>query len=405
MDPTVELAVKGKRIALFADMLEFYNYPDKGVVEELRVGATLTGKVAQTEMLPFKFTPAVLTEEALKVQSELRRASLLLEPKGSGDPEVDMEVWRQTLEERDKGWLTGPIPIENVANDSPISKRFGLRQKHKIRLIDDFSESSVNSTVTVYETPVLHTVDVACAAIMHWFSCSRGSGVSATLFARTFDLSSAYRQVGLNRAGRDVAFIRVFDPTDGTWKIFQAQVLPFGAIKSVHSFLRLARAIWWLGVVGCCLFWSSFFDDYIVFSPPPLSRNSELSAIALFKLLGWVFTEEGRKCQPFSETCEALGVIFDLKGSNNYLCKISNTASRVEELSGEIQRLLENGFIVQNEAQKLRGRMQFAESQVYGRTGKRCIACLRDFASRRRTKISSQDAVFLRLFLSLIKSD
>jgi hypothetical protein len=98
-------------------------------------------------------------------------------------------------------------------------------------------------------------------------------------------------------------------------------------------------------------------------------------------------------------------VIFDLKGSNNYLCKISNTASRVEELSGEIQRLLENGFIVQNEAQKLRGRMQFAESQVYGRTGKRCIACLRDFASRRRTKISSQDAVFLRLFLSLIKSD
>ena len=60
---------------------------------------------------------------------------------------------------------------------------------------------------------------------------------------------------------------------------------------------------------------------------------------------------------------------------------------------------------MQAEAQKLRGRMQFAESQVYGRTGKRCIACLRDFASRRRTKISMRDAIFLRLFLSLIKSD
>lgn len=182
-------------------------------------------------------------------------------------------------------------------------------------------------------------------------------------------------------------------------------MLRFGAIKSVHSFLRLARAIWWLGVVGCCLFWSSFFDDYIVFSPPPLARSSELSAIALFRLLGWIFAEEGRKCKPFGETCEALGVFFDLTASNCYVCKISDTASRVEDISGEIQRLLEYGFIVQAETQKLRGRMQFAESQVYGRTGKRRIACLRDFASRRRTKISMRDAIFLRLFLSLIKSD
>lgn len=155
-------------------------------------------------------------------------------------------------------------------------KRFGLRQKHKIPLIDDFSESSVNATVSVFESPVLHTVDVACAAILHWFACARTAGLDAKLLARTFDLASAYRQVGLSRAGRSVAFIGVFDPTDKRWKIFQAQVLAFGAIKSVHSFLRLARAVWWLGVVGCRLFWSSFFDDYIVFSPPPLSRSSEL---------------------------------------------------------------------------------------------------------------------------------
>ena len=66
-------------------------------------------------------------------------------------------------------------------------------------------------------------------------------------------------------------------------------------------------------------------------------------------------------------------------------------------------RLLETGFIVQTEAQKLRGRMQFSESQIYGRTGKRCIACPRDFASRRRTKISMRDATFLKRFLSLTK--
>eukprot|EP00435_Cladocopium_sp_Y103_P045509 s1035_g13.t1 len=48
--------------------------------------------------------------------------------------------------------------------------------------------------------------------------------------------------------------------------------------------------------------------------------------------------------------------------------------------------------------------MQFAESQIYGRTGKRCIACLRDFACKRRSKIQKRDAFFLKLFLGLLKS-
>ena len=89
--------------------------------------------------------------------------------------------------------------------------------------------SSVNQAVMAYESPVLHTVDVACAAIAHWFSKCDDAGVSKAFVARTFDLSSACRQVALNSEGRAVGFIRVFDPTQNRWVIFQAQVLPFGA--------------------------------------------------------------------------------------------------------------------------------------------------------------------------------
>ena len=405
MDPDVEKAVRGKRILLFEEMLKHYGYPDLEVINELKEGSPLAGEVPQTSMLPFKFTPSLLTCEALELQSSMRRSQILAEPKGSGDMEVDLEVWKQTLDEVSKGWLRGPIPVKEVPETAPISRRFGLRQKHKIRLIDDFSESSVNGTVAVYESPVLHTVDVACAAIMHWFSCSHAAGRESELTARTFDLSSAYRQVGLSQAGREVAFIRVYNPEKQCWCIFQALVLPFGAIKSVHSFLRLARSIWWLGVVGCWLFWSSFFDDYIVFTTPELARSSELTASALFKLLGWLFAEEGRKCRPFDTSCEALGVVFDLSLSSQQVCKVTNTLSRVDEISTEIQRLLNSGFITQVEAQKLRGRMQFADSQIYGRTGKRCIACLKDFSGRRRNRISERNGMFLKLFLSLMKSD
>ena len=232
----------------------------------------------------------------MKVQSELRRDGLLLEPKGSGDLEVDTEVWKQTLEARDGGWLFGPIPLGEVPVDAPISKRFGLRQKHKIRLIDDFSESSVNGT-TVFESPVLHTVDVACAAILLWFSCSKGAGMKPKLLARTFDLSSAYRQVGLNETGRRVAFIRVFDPTDGQCKTFQAQVLPFGPHQKCAFVPQARKSDMVVGSGRLLLFWPSCFDDSIVFNLPQLARSSELSAVALFKLLGWIFAEEGRKCK------------------------------------------------------------------------------------------------------------
>ena len=52
-----------------------------------------------------------------------------------------------------------------------------------------------------------------------------------------------------------------------------------------------------------------------------------------------------------------------------------------------------------------RGRMQFAESQIYGRTGKRCIGALKEFACRRRTNLLDREVTFLKLFMSLLKSE
>ena len=69
-------------------------------------------------------------------------------------------------------------------------------------------------------------------------------------------------------------------------------MLPFGAVKSVHSFWRLARAIWWIGTTACLLVWSSFYDDYILFSTPDLVRSSEIIAAALFELLGWDYRQK-----------------------------------------------------------------------------------------------------------------
>ena len=394
MDPHLRNALCGKRLLLLREWLADTGYPDMGVCDELGAGVELIGEVAPTDMLPPKYAPALLTEEVLLEQAARVRG----QPCGSsGDEDLDLTVWQKTLDEVSRGWLIGPMEADQVPHECPLSRRFGLAQKQgKVRLIDDFSESGVNSCVC--ESPVLHTTDVACALIALWLDATSGPAKDSELVARTFDLSSAYRQIGLSRNGRRFSHIRVFDPHDNCTRIFQGTVLPFAAVKSVHSFLRVARAIWWIGVTSCHLLWTSFYDDFICFCPPALSRCTELSVTAIFKLLGWVFAEEGDKSKPFSSCCEALGVVFCLAETPNGFASVCNTQKRVDELANEIAEVIAQRKLQRKQAQRLRGRMQFAESQIFGRTGRRCLRVLADFAEGRRGKLSSKDVLFLSLF-------
>jgi hypothetical protein len=244
---------------------------------------------------------------------------------------------------------------------------------------------------------------VACAVFAFWFLLCKEGGVDPKLVVRTFDLTSAYRQVGLSQTGREFACIRVFDPKDKCMKYFRCSVLPFGAVRSVHTFLRLARAIWWIGTVGCKLMWTSFYDDFITCSKPILSRCAESTVISLFRLLGWAFAEDGDKCQPFSNSCEALGVAVDLSNSCMGRAFIRNTDARIQELCADLQAVLDEDKLNAKVAQRLRGRMQFAESQLFGRTGRRCLKVLGEFAEGRRLRLQCKDKFFINLFKELLQ--
>ena len=208
-------------------MLNACDFPDMSVVEELKVGACLTGNIPPTNMLPGKFTPALATTTEVQDNAARIRPKLDQESTGSGDDHVDQVVWSKTLEEVESGWLKGPLQKCDVPVNQPISRRFGLAQKKgKIRLIDDYTESGVNTCVTAVESPVLHTIDVACALLAFWFSECEEGGCDPTLVARTFDLASAYRQVALSSEGKRFACIRVFDPEAKCMKYFRSLVLP-----------------------------------------------------------------------------------------------------------------------------------------------------------------------------------
>jgi len=375
LHPSIKDILAPKRLLLWKEMLAFYHYPDIAVFDEVVSGVCLSGPAPTVPFFEPSFKPARITESELALSARASRVALLASVRSSGDAEIDSEVYNKTMDEVACGWLEGPLDLSSLGDDAVVSRRFGIRQASgevtKIRLIDDFTASNVNQTVQVDNAPKLHTLDIVAALCMELLRLP----CDDAWVGKTIDLSSAYRQLGISPTSRWVSYIAVYDPASKCAKIISMRALPFGASRSVYAFLRVAHSLWWLGCTAMKFLWSSFFDDFIT-----LSRKSEASAMStatsqFFRLLGWMVSA-GEKDLPFSETFKALGVEIDCSAWSTGLVKLRNTAKRISELSETIASTLKRGRLSSQEALVLRGRMQFARAQIWGRAPKLCLAAI-----------------------------
>ena len=140
-----------KKLLLWREMLEFYGYPDLAVFDEVTSGTDLVGAVPTIPYFDPTFKPAKMTVKELGDSALSIRKSLLSSIRSSGDDEIDLEVYNKTMDELQCGWLEGPLDVAQLAPHAIINRRFGIKQTSgetvKVRLIDDFSASGVNSTV------------------------------------------------------------------------------------------------------------------------------------------------------------------------------------------------------------------------------------------------------------------
>ncbi|CAE7578598.1 unnamed protein product [Symbiodinium sp. CCMP2592] len=362
--PHVSSILAPKRLLLFKELLSAYEYPDPEVFDEITRGIRLTGQTPNTGIFPPTFKPAVRQAVDLEQWAPGARSRVLECIKPQGD--VDAVVHEKTVEEREKGWATGPIPLQSLPQDSLISRRFGLRQGEKIRLVDDLSFSGVNELVTVQESPKPHGPDVVAAAMLTFMRLAPG----VPLQGRPYDLRSAYRQLPVHPESLRHSYVAHWNPTAGSIELDQLLALPFGASRSVFGFLRVATAVWWLGCVALSLCWSVFFDDFITIAKSCDIGHTEATVCTFFRLLGWLFDECGSKAVDFSTSFKALGVLFNLAQSPKGLVTISNTPTRITELTTVISTLLASRKLTRAEAQRLRGRMQFCDSFLFGRASR-----------------------------------
>ena len=160
----------------------------------------------------------------------------------------------------------------------------------------------------------------------------------------------------------------------------------FGSIASVTAFLRVSLALWKVGSSLLHLMWSVYFDDFLCLARNSESKHVDSCVDALFSLLGWKISKN--KLLEFNTLCEVLGVQLDLRQSGDRLCFVTDTEERVEELVNELDEALRAKILSTSEGEKLRRRLQFASSQVFGRKFRRLLKALSNHVTQGRKTLS-----------------
>ena len=173
-----------------------------------------------------------------------------------------------------------------------------MRQKRKVRVIDNFKTSGVNATCGMPEKQKLFGLDFIATTQVRALTLTEGvPGVS--LQGKTFDLSSAYKQFPINSDDRSFIRIAVPVPEGSRCEIFGVNSLPFGATGSVAGFLRVSTAIFHILTMGLGVWAGTFFDDFPIISRSDLSGETEKQVSHVLDLLGMRFFERRQEAGSF----------------------------------------------------------------------------------------------------------
>ena len=357
--------------------MEETGFDDANLFDEFCKGFKVTGKATHCNEFPHGFQPPLRSVDDLKQNAVWLRKRSIGKCVGSGNREMDCTVWSKTLKERDCGWICGPFTEQEV--DAQLghshwlaTRRFGLQQPNKVRLIDDCLSSGVNSAFTGTNKLTLMGVDALASLVLCVMISSGGDSFlvepsplwhgKLELLGRTVDLESAYKQVAASPEDDWAKIIVVLNPDSGQPAFFVTTALMFGATSSVYSFNRVSKSIWH---IACKLFnqWCiNYYDDYPCLDPSELVASGAHSFEGLLKALGWRFDSVGPKATKHAQVFDVLGIRVDLSSSHVGSVSLENKPARAERLLEQVSATLTEGRVHSSMAATLRGQLNFAQS-------------------------------------------
>ena len=235
----------------------------------------------------------------------------------------------------------------------------------------------------------MHTIDVVAGMLGCWLNewFVNGRAEHSKPVCKAWGLRAAYKQLPLSDSSYELdSYFLIFNCETNAKEVYRQRVLPFGSTASMTSFIRAGCALWKLGASGLDLVWTEYFDDYLSVCGQAFAKRTDFVVSMFFKLLGWEISKD--KELSYDSMCVVLGVQINLQDAKLGLCYLRNTAKRRAEALHEIDQALTSGCLEQSESEKLRGRLQFASCQVFGRRPKAALKLLARHAKQRDKRLS-----------------
>ena len=250
-------------------------------------------------------------------------------------------------------------------------------QPTKIRLIDDFRASAINAIVETEDANIPDTLD-SLIAVSSFFALVKPG---CDLYCATADFAHAYKHVPILEDHRQFATI-LLAPPQGDLKAACLRTQPFGSKRAPTNWPRVTLFLKWLMLTVFNVVINVYVDDVFIVETAETINNAFLVFKAVCELLG--FQLEVSKQQEPTKTPNLLGAEITL--TQRWITARLPGRKR-KDLINELKQALSNGTLTPAQAAKLRGRLGFSQSLLFGRMGR---ALLNPLSARQYSKTSGR---------------
>mgnify|MGYP000311994194 CR=1 FL=1 len=162
-------------------------------MRDITRGFPVTGWLPDSQVFPKDYKPPSMSVQTLHSLSKGLNERVKAKLGSSNADFLGEATWEETEKELQEGWME--VDLEG-GKDAAWAMRFGLQQRDKIRVIDDFSIAGVNHTAGLQERLKIFGIDDIAALIAFSMDTFEGE-VHPALLGKTMDLKSAYKQFGI----------------------------------------------------------------------------------------------------------------------------------------------------------------------------------------------------------------
>ena len=352
-------------VALYEAMLMACGSVDQSLPSFLLHGFPIVGEIARSGRWP----PYNKPQKDIPVQDALDRAWVLRKKIIQRVQSVQIsdnlqKIWDASIEDVEEKSCLGPFVSEEEVtkalgcDDWIPTQRFEVVQKNKVRGCDSATTNMINQITRISEKLQLPSTDTNVAALRKLRTIKPG----VKLAGWVLDERKAYRQVAVRPDHRKFSVICLKNPKTGAPNFFIMIGHSFGLVSAVYNYNRRSAAIneFLVSLFGLVAF--SFYDDKYGFEPLAIAGSARAVAEHVHFWLGAKFDQ--KKLQLSTEPT-ILGVTYNLDQM-----QLEIKAERREEITQEIEAIVKAGILDPGSAGKLKGKLMFGASQLWGKVGR-----------------------------------